>query len=161
MGHSWTLNVMPLYAQTLRTLSPESGRSKSFLEAHLSPIYILIFGRSKSGDSEFSPKNFRMLLTQRFQLNMWKMLWLDHHLYAFIYGHEASRSILPRQNNHMPSSRYWKDPKRVSSEANKTLPCQQSRLLIHFRNPPLASDRQERGDFKMEFLFRLVWVLIQ
>ena len=43
------------------------------------PIYILIFGRSKSGDKELIPKNFRLLPTQTFQLNrlMFTMTWLS------------------------------------------------------------------------------------
>ena len=60
---------MSFVPQTCWHHSQRSGRSKSDLEVHFWPIYILTCGRSKSGDKELIPKNFRLLPTQSFQLN--------------------------------------------------------------------------------------------
>ena len=78
---------MSFVPQTCWRHSQRSGKSKSDLEVHFWPIYILTFGRSKSGDKELIPKNFRLLPTQTFQLNR---LMFTNDLaitYVFAYRH--------------------------------------------------------------------------
>ena len=103
---------MSFVPQTCWRHSQRSGRSKSDLEVHFWPIYILTCGRSKSGDKELIPKNFRLLPTQSFQLNR---LMFTNDLaitYVFAYrcgskwGKSGDKELIPKNFRLLPTQSF-------------------------------------------------------